>query len=63
MMIFFLKILNLKGHSNHFTGSRVTAILLNGWISPIGGASAVDGLRSMGLPRLVYNKSWVEEAV
>ena len=35
------------------TGSRVTDILLNGWILPIGGASAVKGLRSMGLP-LVY---------
>ena len=35
-------ILNLKGHQNCITGSRVTAILLNGWISPIGGASAVN---------------------
>ena len=38
---------------NCITGSRVTAILLNEWILPIGGASAVEGLRSMGLPRLV----------
>ena len=29
------------------------AILLSWWILPIGGASAVEGLRSMGLPRLV----------
>ena len=46
----FKEILNLKG----ITGSRVTAILLNVWILPIGGASAVEGLRSTGLPHLVY---------
>ena len=40
-------------HQNCITGSRVTAILLNWWILPLGGASAVDGLRSAGLPRLV----------
>ena len=28
-----------------FTSSKVTAILLNGWILPIGGASAVKSLR------------------
>ena len=33
----FKKILNLEGHLNRITGSRVTAILLNGWILPIGG--------------------------
>ena len=49
----FLKILNLEGHPNRITGSEVTAILLNRWILPIGGASAVEGLRSTGLPRLV----------
>ena len=32
-----------EGH--HITGSKVTAILVNGWILPIGGASAVKGLR------------------
>ena len=37
----FQEILNLKGHPNHPTGSRVTAILLNGGILPIGGASGV----------------------
>ena len=41
----FLEILNLKGHPNCITGSKVTAILLNGWIWPIGGASSVRGLR------------------
>ena len=38
------EILNLEGHLNRITDSRVTAILLNGWILPIGGASAVEGL-------------------
>ena len=41
---------NLEGHLNNITGSRVTAILLNGWILPIGGASAVKGLLSTGPP-------------
>ena len=40
-------------HKSYVNGSKVTAILLKGWISPIGGASAVEGLRSTGLPRLV----------
>ena len=39
----FLEILNLKGYPNRIFGSRVTAILLNGWILPIGEASAVEG--------------------
>ena len=46
-------IANLEGHTNHITGSRVTAALLNGCILSIGGASAMAGLRSTGLPRLV----------
>ena len=45
--------LNPEGHLNRISGSKVTAILLNGWILPIGGASAVEGLRSTWLPRLV----------
>ena len=40
----FKEILNLKGHPNRITGSKVMAIW-NGWILPIGGASAVNGLR------------------
>ena len=32
----FEEILNLEGHQNRTTGSRVTAILLNAWICPIG---------------------------
>ena len=41
----FKEILNLKGYPNRITDSKVTAILLYGWILPIGGASAVKGLR------------------
>ena len=40
------EILNLEGHLNRITGFRVTAILLNVWIFPIGGATAVEGLLS-----------------
>ena len=49
----YFTILNLNGHPNCSTGPRVRAILLIGWILPIGEASAVEGMRSMGLPRLV----------
>ena len=41
-------ILNLKGHSNWFTGLIVL---------PISGASAVKGLQSAGLHRPVFLKS------
>ena len=37
--------LNPDGHQNRITGSKVTAILLKRWMLPIGGASAVEGLR------------------
>ena len=37
-------ILNPKGPQNPLSGSKVTAILLKGWILPIGGASAGEGL-------------------
>ena len=47
-------ILNLEGTPNPITTSRVIAIFLNGWILPLGGASSVEGLRSMRLPCLVY---------
>ena len=30
------EILNLEGHPNRITGSRITAILLNGWNLAIG---------------------------
>ena len=48
-----MKILNLEGHLNCMTGSRVMPILMNGWILPTGGASAVKGLRSTVIPGLV----------
>ena len=47
--------LNPGGLQNCISGSKVTSILLKGWILPIGGASSLEGLRSTGLPRLVYN--------
>ena len=37
--------LNPEWHQNPISGSIVTAILLNGRILPIGGASAREGLR------------------
>ena len=43
------EILNLAGHQNYIACSIVTAIFMNGWILPIGGASAVEGLQSTGL--------------
>ena len=36
--------LNSKGHQNPISGSKVMAILLKGWVLPIGGASAGEGL-------------------
>ena len=45
-MLQFVRDLSLEGHPNCTTGSRVTAIFLNGWILPIGGASALEGLLS-----------------
>ena len=49
-------ILNLEGHQNCNSSSKVTAIFLNGLTLPIGGASVVEGLLPKGLPRLIkYN--------
>ena len=47
-------ILNPVGHQNCISGLKVRTILLKGWILHIGEASAVEGLRSTGLPRLVF---------
>ena len=41
----FKDILNLEGQY----------WLLNGWILPTGGVSSIEGLRSTGLPRLVFS--------
>ena len=49
-VIIFWEFLNLEGHPNSITGSRITAILLNGRILPISGALAVEGLQSTWLP-------------
>ena len=49
-VIVIKNIINPKGHQNPINGSIFTAILMKG---SIGGASAVEGLRSTGLPRLV----------
>ena len=46
--------LNPEGHQNPFSGSKVTAILLKGWIRPIGGASAGEGLPCSLRSRLVF---------
>ena len=35
-VIICLEIVNLKGHQNCIIGSRVTAILLNGRVLPVG---------------------------
>ena len=48
--------LSLEGHKNCKTGSRVTAVLLNGWIFPIGQSGEATRWRvcyQRGLPRLV----------
>ena len=44
--------LNPEGHQNPISGSQVTAILLKGWILPIGGASLG---RVCAYSRLFYN--------
>ena len=52
----FLEILNFEGHQNRTTGSRVTALLLNGWIFPIGQSGEASRWKvcyQRGLPRLV----------
>ena len=36
----FKEILNLEGHQNRITGSKVMAILLYGWILPIDGVAS-----------------------
>ena len=36
----FQEILNLEGHQYRVTGSKGLAILLNGWILPIGGVES-----------------------
>ena len=52
----FEEILNLEGHQNCITGSRVTAILLNGWTLPIGEAASGRVCACSLRSRLVYNR-------
>ena len=54
----FKEILNLKGHLNCNTGSKVTAILPNGWILHIGGASAVKCLRLQPVQQACFQQKW-----
>ena len=44
-LIVIKSFLNPEGHQNPISGSKVTDILLKGWIWPIGEASAGEGLR------------------
>ena len=46
--------INLEGHQNPFSGSKVTAILLKEWIWPIGGGSVGEGLPCSLHSRLVF---------
>ena len=55
----FEEILNLEGHQNRTTGSRVTAILLNALIFSMGQSGEASRWRvcyQQGLPRLVLNQ-------
>ena len=58
----FEEIINLKGHHYCITGSRVTAILLNGWFFPIGQSGEASRWRvcyQRGLPRLVWSQDYL----
>ena len=50
----FSDILNPEGHQNRCIGSKVTAILLNGWNLPTGGASSGRVCACSLRSRLVY---------
>ena len=55
---FFWEILNLAGHQNYITGSRVKAIFLNKGIFFIGQSGEASPWRvsyQWGLPRLVFD--------
>ena len=47
-------LLNPKGHQNRISGSKVTAILLKGWILPIGGVALGRVCACSLCNRLVY---------
>ena len=50
----YKKSLNPEEHPNRITGSKVTAIFLNGWILPVGGASSGRVCSCSLRSRLVY---------
>ena len=55
----FQENLNLEGHENRIIGSRVTAILLNGLIFPIGQSGEASRWKvfyQWGLPRLFFKE-------
>ena len=53
----FKEILNLEVHPNHITGSRVTAVLLNGLILLIGGVASERVCACSLRSRLVLGQS------
>ena len=56
-------LLNPEEHQNPISGSKVTAILLEGWILPIGGVSAGEGLRLQPVQQVCINRPGVAGAV
>ena len=50
-LVFFLEIITYEGHLNFYTGLRDTAILMNGWILPIGGIALGRVCGAAGLLR------------
>ena len=48
--------LNPEEHQNRITGSKVTAILLKGWILPIIGASSEQGLHLQPAQEACFTK-------
>ena len=57
------EILNLKGHPNNITGSRVMTILINWWIFPIGGLPCLDFLIFLFIfPLLAWRVSFTKGA-
>ena len=60
----FKEILNLEIHQNRTTDSRITAILLNGWIFLIGQSGEASQWRvfyQRGLPYLVFTQTEFKE--
>ena len=62
---FFREILNLERNPSRISGSKVTAILLNGWILPVGGVASGRVCACSLRSKLVYihfqNKSFFQK--